>query len=600
MAELDPVAFLRATPPFDTLPPPDFDRAAAALEVVFHPAGGLVIARDGPPSGHLFLVRKGLVRLERDGQTVLVLEPGDLFGFTSVLAETTAFDVVAGEDLLAYRVPAGVVRGLLVHPAFARYFTESLAERLRWTAEPVRALAGGDLYLPVGTLVHRDALMVAPDTTVAETARRMSEARVSSALVEGDPLGIATDRDLRNRVLAAGRSPDTCIAEVATRPVRTVSASAPVHEAWHALVEHGVHHLPVVRDGTVIGVISDTDLLRHQTSGPSALFARIERIQHGAALEGYAAENTRMVRVLLESGLDVLRIARLVSRLNDALVARLLRLAVAELGEPPCAYAWVVFGAEGRYEQLLITDQDNALVYEAGVNGARDYFARLGARVVADLEAAGFSPCPGGCMATRWCDTRDGWVDRVLGWIREPTGPALLDAATFVDGRRVCGQLDLAPVQRAVGAARGDERFLARLANEALRFSPPIGAFGRLRDADHLDLKRDGLAPIAGLARVHALAVGSRAHSTPERLSAAAAAGAISDEAAVTLTEAYRFLLTLRLRAQLQAAETGRGPGNLVTARGLRAVDVRHLKEAFRAIRDAQAALALRYRTDRF
>lgn len=600
MADLDPVAFLRATSPFDALDPPDFDRAAASLEVVFHPAGQVVIARDGPPSEHLFLVRKGLVRFERDGQTVLVLEPGDLFGFTSVLAGTTPFTVVAAEDLLAYRLPASVVRDLLAHPSFARHFTESLAERFRWTAEPARALAGGDLYLPVEQLVRRPPLMVAADTSVGETARRMSQAQASSALVEGDPLGIVTDRDLRNRVLAAGRSPATPITEVASRPVKTVSAAAPVHEAWHVLVKHGVHHLPVVRGGEVVGVISDTDLLRHQTSGPSAFFARIERLERRDGLPGYAADVARMVRVLAESGLDVLRVARLVSRLNDALVVRLLRLAQADLGPPPCDYAWIVFGAEGRFEQLLIADQDNALVYAAEVPGARDYFGRLADRVVADLQSAGFPACPGGYMATRWCDTLDGWITRFLGWITEPTGPALLDAATFFDGRRAGGTLDVSSIDEAIGSARGQDTFLALLAREALRFTPPIGAFGRLRDAQHLDLKRDGLAPIVGLARVHAMASGIRARATAERLAAAAVAGTLSEEGAATLTEAHRFLLALRLRVQLEALAAGRSTVEPVRADALRTVDVRHLKEAFRAVREAQEALALRYRTDRF
>ena len=189
MADLDPVSFLRATPPFDGLPPHEFERASAALEVVFHPAGDLVIARDGPPSEHLYIVRKGLVRFERDGETVLVLEPGDLFGFTSVMAGATPFNVVVERDLLAYRVPAGVVRSMLVVPAVARYFSESLAERLRWTAEPARVASGGDLHLPVERLVRRAPVVVAPDATVGDVARRMSDAQASSALVDAEPDG---------------------------------------------------------------------------------------------------------------------------------------------------------------------------------------------------------------------------------------------------------------------------------------------------------------------------------------------------------------------------------------------------------------------------
>lgn len=600
MADLDPVAYLRATPPFDALPAPDFERAAVALEVVFAPAGHTIISRDGPPSEHLFLVRRGLVRFERDGVMALVVEPGELFGFTSVLAGTTPFNVVVEEDLLAYRLPASVVRALLVHPAFARHFTESLAERLRWTTEPARALAGGDLHLPVERLVRCPPLIVDAEVSIADTARRMSELQTSAALVGGPAPGIVTDRDLRNRVLARGLAPDSPVAAVASRPVITVQAGTPVFEVWHALVSHGVHHLPVVRGEEVLGIVSDTDLLRHQTSGPMALFARLERLEAGQGLHGYAGDVGRMVATLTDAGLDALRVARLVSRLNDALVQRLLHLAEAALGPPPCEYAWMVFGAEGRLEQLLITDQDNALVYAEPSAQARAYFTALATHVVEVLISAGFPPCPGGYMATRWCDPMSTWRDRFRDWVHEPTGPALLDAATFFDGRRAAGALDLSPIDDVVVAARGQGTFLALLANEALRFAPPIGAFGQLRDARHLDIKRHGLAPIVGLARVLSIAAGARVPSTTERLAAAARAGLLSDEGAVTLVEAYRFLLSLRLRAQLEALAARRALPATLSASALRGVEVRHLKEAFRAIRDAQDALAMRFRTDRF
>ena len=179
---------------------------------------------------------------------------------------------------------------------------------------------------------------------------------------------------------------------------------------------------------------------------------------------------------------------------------RLLRLAEADLGAPPCDYAWIVFGAEGRYEQLLITDQDNALVYAEDSPGARDYFTRLAARVVEDLVAAGFPPCPAATWpragTRRWTPGSTRFAD----WIHEPTGQALLDSATFFDGRHVHGALDTGHLRpRPSWRAQGQGAFLALMANEALRFRPPIGAFGHLRDADRLDLKRDGLAPIVGL-----------------------------------------------------------------------------------------------------
>ena len=203
-------------------------------------------------------------------------------------------------------------------------------------------------------------------------------------------------------------------------------------------------------------------------------------------------------------------------------------------------------------------------------------------------------------MATNWHASLETWVGRFGNWIHEPSGQALLDAATFFDGRPAHGALDVDVIGRVIQGARDQDAFLALMANEALRFRPPIGAFGHLRDADRIDLKRDGLAPIVGLARVLALAGGIRVHSTHARLAAAAEHGLISEDGAATLQEAHRFLLGLRLRFQLEAIRRGREPVATLSDADLRAGEVRHLKEAFRAIRDAQEALALKYRTDRF
>ena len=136
-------------------------------------------------------------------------------------------------------------------------------------------------------------------------------------------------------------------------------------------------------------------------------------------------------------------IARLVARLNDALMRTLLRWAEADLGPPPAPYAWIVFGSEGRMEQTLLTDQDNALVYAEDGKDHADWYRALAERVNADLEAAGFPRCPGGYMARSWNGPLSEWLARFEGWIEVPTPKALLVASIFFDFRRVGGALDL-------------------------------------------------------------------------------------------------------------------------------------------------------------
>jgi CBS domain-containing protein len=419
-------------------------------------------------------------------------------------------------------------------------------------------------------------------------------------LVEGQPAGILTDRDLRGRVLAEGRGPDTPVAEVMTQPVLSLPAESSRFEVLVFMLEHGVHHAPLTKGGEVIGLLSDTDLLRLQVKSPLSVLRTLERLDQPRALQGYAPEVAGMVELLSWGGLEATQIGRVVSRLNDALVGRLLRRAEGELGPPPTPYAWIVFGSEGRLEQALLTDQDNALVYRDAGAEAERYFAALAERVVGDLIAAQFPPCRGGFMATHWRLPLDEWLRQFRGWVQAPQPRALIEAANFFDFRRVHGALELEPLQQVLAEAAHEQIFLAHLARAALGFAPPLGLFRHIRQEDGgVDLKKGGLIPIVSLARLHALECGSRARPPLERLEAAAAAGTLSRAGAATLAEAFRFLLRLRLRAQLQALRAGQPADNRVRLDELTSLERRHLKETFVALGEMQQATALRYAVER-
>ena len=225
MASADPLTFVRATPPFDGLPAPLFAEVTRSLEVAFYPTGTRLVERGGAAAEHLFVIRKGAVRLERDGQTLDILEEGELFGFTSLIAGVATSDVIVDDDLLAYRLPRAVFTKLLDDAAFSRHFATSLAERLR-TLEQARGPSfQADLARPVGELVERPPVSAGAEVTVAEAARKMRAERVDSLIVLGEPPGIVTDRDLRNRVLAEGKSADTPLGAVQSSPLKTIAAS---------------------------------------------------------------------------------------------------------------------------------------------------------------------------------------------------------------------------------------------------------------------------------------------------------------------------------------------------------------------------------------
>jgi len=607
---MDPIEFLAGHAPFSELSAGGRSTLSRHLEITYSRSGATIFGRSGT-NLYLWAVRKGGVRLELDGQLVDDIGPGEIFGLTAVAGEETpSFDAVTESDCLLYRVHRDRILELFSgEPRFAAFFLQSLTARLHALTDGSPVPIAGDLRVPVGDLISRAPVVIASNATVGEAARRMDAERVSSVLiVEREtptdsalmPLGILTDRDLRGRVLAAGRGPETPLVEVMSQPVETVDAELPAAEALLHLLRRAVHHLPVAREGSVVGVVTHADLVRHHQHGPGALLKKIEKARDAASLSHYAEDVASMVDSLDRSRVEPTDVGRLVAALNDALVSQLIDLATRDLGPPPCEFAWIVFGSEGRQEQSFLTDQDNALIFAASSPEADAYFAGLAERVVGDLVKVGFPPCAGGFMATNWRDPLDAWQERFRGWIDSPEPGALMKVANFFDFRKVHGGLELDPLEEIIAGAGNSQLFIAHLARAAMEMRPPLGLWNQIREsAEGIDLKAGALMPVVGLARVFALEVGERDGSTLRRLQAGIRGSVLSDEGGELLAEAFRFAFALRLHHQLAEWKAGSAIDNRIHLDALEPRERRHLKEAFLAIHRLQAATASRLGVDR-
>jgi CBS domain-containing protein len=598
---VNPVEFLTSHEPFSRLSAEQCARLENAIEITFAAEGTRILERARPKNEHLYVIRKGVVRLEVEGREIDELAPGEPFGFPSLFAETGPyFDVIASQDALLYRIPVAEFKRLCDESEpFSHFFRAGVAERLKRATSDEIFASGIDFAMPIGRLAQRAPVFVDRDTTVGAAARTMREQRISSVLIDGAPRGILTDRDLRGRVLAEGRGPETLVAAVMSHPLRSLSADAPLIEALLFVLSERFHHLPLERDGQIVGLVTHGDLLRHQVRSPAFLLKRFERRAGLEDISEYASEIHSTVAALASSGVRAIEIGRVVAALNDGLTRSLIQRAEEALGPPPCPYAWIVFGSEGRREQLLITDQDNALAYAEASEHAKRYFGRLGKRVVQGLLDASFPPCRGGFMATQWNHPVAEWEARFASWVEKPDAHALMGVANLFDFRAIHGDLDLEPLERLIASGGRHKLFLAHLTRASISLRPPIGLFHRMRqNRDGIDLKTTGLMPIIGLARVLALEAQSRERSTLARLDAARRAGVLSEEGAETLDESFRFLFRLRLDRQLRALSSGETPTNCVRLEEIDALNARHLKEAFLYVRQVQQAVAQRFRVD--
>jgi CBS domain-containing protein len=453
------------------------------------------------------------------------------------------------------------------------------------------------------TLASRPIVTCAPDDTVTQAARRMRDRRVSCLIVESRPPGLVTATDFRDRVLAAGLDPETPVRQVMTSPLHTIPADSNLGEAVLAMVDRGVHHLPVTRQGRLVGMITDTDLLRRESHAPLLVRRRLDRATGPEELAARAREVIASAARLTRAGTPAADVTRFVTSAHDALYVRAARDAEAALGPPPCPYGLVVLGSGARRESTLRTDQDHALVLADGAPpGADGWFAALGDRLAATLDQCGLTRCPGDVMATnpaRRVPLR-GWHEQLTRWVEEPDEDAVLAAAIYFDFRQLHGELDAeAPLRRVIGQAAGNRRFLGRLAVAALWRRPPLGFLHHLRGDHHgrIDLKAHGTAPIVNLARLFALEAGNPAVATTARLRAAAEHGT-AGSAAADLAAAFEYLQQLRLRHQADRLAHGAAPDDTVPLTELSALHRRWLNDTAQLVRTCQESVRIAYRTD--
>lgn len=619
--QLEILDFLRAHPPFGDLPDDVLERVAAAVDVRYYKAGEQIVAF-GQPAEFWHVVRSGAVEVfRRNGTLYNRLTAGGYFGEFGLLRHgRVRFPVTALEDTLLYLIPQPVFLELFENnEAFADHVEIEDRTRLRQVMSR-REDANDLMSATVDTLVGRAAVTLGSTATAHEAARRMTEEGVSSLLIVDDnpdvpelPLlsGILTDRDLRTRLLAPGLGYDTPVADIMTAGVVTVAHNQLVFEAMLAMLRHNVHHLPVMKNQRPLGIIALSDIIRYESRNSLFVVGSIFRAQSMDELAALVPDvRACFVRMLGEDASSHM-VGSAMAAIGRSFKQRLLELAEAELGPPPLPYCFLALGSMARQEQLIVTDQDNALVLDNRFDRALHdaYFAALAAFVSDGLARCGYSYCSGGVMATneRWRQPLRVWERTFSDWIERPTPESLLNAGIFFDLDGVWGRVEWAARLRELIArkAKGNARFLACMARNALLRTPPLGFFKDFvveSDGRHtrvINIKRRGTAPLADLIRVHALAIGSASLNSFERLKDIIDAAILPLGRGQDLYDALEFIAMVRARHQAESLAAGEAPDNSIDPEKLSEFERKSLRDAFLILGNAQKFLKYRYQPGR-
>ena len=592
----DTAHFLSRFPPFDSLDKAALERVADAVVERQVPAGVRVIVEDGPPGDALFVVHSGSMELLRGDRVVDVMTQGEVFGHPTLLTgQPPAFSVRCREDAVLYVIPRAVALGILGSERGAAFVAETLRERLSRTVRSVRP-AHEVRAVHVASLIRRPPVFVDPDAPISAAAKRMSEELVRAVLVlSPQGLGIVTEGDLRDKVLAAGLARDAPVSEIMSVPVRTIRGDTLAPEAAIEMMRAGINHMPVVdARGKVLGVVSSGSLMRLDALSPFALQWSLSVAKDEDEVVALAGRIPELFLTLLDASVGARDISRVLTVQNDAAVTRLLQLSIERHGTPPVPYAWLALGSVARAETTVASDQDNALAYADSDDPSVDaYFEEVASEVNNGLARCGWTLDISDVLARNklWRKSESEWRIVFADCLQHPDRSNLVRAALTFDFRQVTGELEIVkPLAELLREAPDHPGFLARLARTVTNVRSPLGFRQRL--IGPVDLKKSGALPIENLARFYGLSNGVTVSSTLDRLAAVEGLGALTSATVKSLQEAFTIIWDLRLQQHAETIAEGRAPDNVVDTDRLPPLARLDLQAALRAVAAAQRQLS--------
>lgn len=562
-----------------------------------------------------FVVKEGAVGLYReDQQLVDQCDEGDIFGLRAMIRKDH-YQLTAKtlEESILYAIPMDLYKSVIAGNTQAAQFiissfaANTLQKEVTSTTRETEESIVEDGHTAKYT---HDPVTCSADTTVEHAAQIMTVKRVGSLLIAQDnkPIGIITDKDLRTKIATGKFSIQDKVSSIMSAPVVCYPKDVSIAEAQIAMLQHKITHLCITDDGTanstIVGVLSEHDMILIRENNPSVLIKQIKRCYSAEDLREIKEKSQELLQRYLQQQVSIVFITKIISEINNALTVRAIELAEKEMSiRPPVAYAWLSLGSQGRREQVLLTDQDNALVYEdSDDKTAKDYFVKLAALVNQSLHTIGFEYCPAEMMASnpKWCLPLSQWQQQFANWITTPTEDNIMLCTIFFDFEAVYGAKQLTTKLNASIDKLLDQSpiFFQHLGKNALQSPPPLSFFRQfLVEAsgdykDQFDIKARVMMPLVDAARLLCLSAGIMARNTIERYTILAQQEPQNEAVYKQCSEAFQMLLSFRTASGLAHRTSGR----FVPLTQLSKSERLDLKTSFKAVKEIQNLVLVRFR----
>jgi len=612
--QVDQKTFLAHLHPFSQLPDPELERLATALTVGHYRAGAILL-KAGETPDCLYLVIDGAVWEVDDGQAALpdsaesvpealkrnnsslvcVIAPytsEDVFDVPALLEGVSKRTFVASEPTRCYRLPRDLfLQAVQAHPALANAYQQKISQRLAELRGPeeAREMAAFAVAKIRDAYIH-PPVFVAADASIHQAALAMKEHKTNSVLVScDDEIGILTATDLREAAIVQRQSVDAPVGPLATYDLIGMEPDDFLFNALLRMTRHNINRL-VIRDGSTIhGILEQIDLLSHLANHSHLIALQIDRAVSREELKWASRDLVNVIRDLHTQGVKIRYTMQLVSELNKKMLRKLFDLLVPpELLADTCL---LVLGSEGREEQVLKTDQDNALILRDGFSYPD--LERVTQEFTECLLDFGYPRCPGNIMVSNpyWTKSVTAFKDELFQWIVHPTPDSFLQFAIFCDAAAVAGDDNLLRhVKDHMHRLLGDHRaFYSQFAKATVAFETPLGFFTNFvleKNRNELDIKKGGIFPIVHGVRSLALEYRLPQSNTVDRITALSQRNLFQPSFGAELIEAFTYMSTLRAEAGLEKALQGLPQDNYVNPKSLNKLKRELLRDSFKIVNE--------------
>lgn len=632
----DKLQFLKTVKPFDILPDDVLLGVTDLLQEVKYTKDTAIYYQDVTKMKGVDLIAQGeyesfFYDSEQNKRMIESHARGFCYGGVSVLLnrKRSLRTVIAKKGTMVYFLPRRDFRGLCqAYEEFFRFFTVEFGKRMlddefahfvkRSTTFEENYIASDQLYSrQIESLEYREIVSCPADTPVFEAARRMAAQKVSCLFVtdaQEQIIGFVTDITLRDNVVANRADVHGPVSKVMDNPTVSINLHAHVYEAILLMFRTKTRYLLIEENGAYMGFISRTKLLSEQAQSPFMFIQSVKLAQSVVELRKKWQKVPEMVYQLLSRGVKPEIVNQVITTVSDTIALKVIEGAIEEMGAPPAKFAFIVLGSEGRKEQTLKTDQDNAIIYEDKANEQRElvraYFLDFAEIVSERLDTIGFSYCTGGYMAknTQWTHSLSHWKRNYASWIKEPEPKTVMKFSAFFDCRLIYGEPDIMEELRAFLDQELQKplgRFLYHMANNALQYEPPLTYFKNIRTftqgtREVFDIKK-AMTPIVDLVRVHALENRIFKTNTGERIEMLKERGVFTESEYHELMQSYYYLMSMRLKKQaVQIINDKAAPENFINIRTLTRIEQVTLKEIFKTIANFQTSMKVKFTNSLF